>query len=56
MDIIDIQAIGNRAVKKAIKELHDAGLPAVFSYYGKTIYELPDRTITTFYDFEKPKN
>jgi len=54
--VIDIQAfiqaaefkrIGNSAVRKALEENRQLGIPNVFSRNGKLYYELPNGEITT---------
>ncbi|RKZ53050.1 MAG: hypothetical protein DRR16_20850 [Candidatus Parabeggiatoa sp. nov. 3] len=54
--VIDIQAfiqaaefkrIGNCAVRKALEENRQLGIPNVFSRNGKLYYELPNGEITT---------
>lgn len=47
-----IVRIGNRAVRKAQEENRRKGIPNVYSIHGKMIFELPDGTLTTNYDFD----
>lgn len=46
-----IMKIGNRAIKKAQEENRRKGIPNVYSINGKIIYELPNGTLTTTYNF-----
>jgi len=48
-----IVRIGNRAVRKAQEENRRKGIPNVYSIHGKMVFELPDGTLTTNYDFDK---
>ena len=47
-----ITRIGNRAVKKAQEENRRKGIPNVYSINGKIIFELPDGSLTTDYQFK----
>ena len=41
-----ITRLGNRGVRKAIEQAHQAGLAVPFSLNGKIIYQWPDGTVT----------
>lgn len=43
---LEIQRIGNRAVKKAQEESRRQGIPNVYSHNGKIYYELPNGELT----------
>jgi 2',3'-cyclic-nucleotide 2'-phosphodiesterase (5'-nucleotidase family) len=52
-DAFEIQRIGNEAVRRALKENKEKGIPIVFSRNGVIYYELPSGEITTQNPFEK---
>jgi hypothetical protein len=43
----EIEAIGNKAIKKVQRENKKKGIPLVYSVDGKIYYELANGTITT---------
>jgi hypothetical protein len=43
---IEIQRIGNRAVRRAQEENRRRGIPNVYSRNGKLFFELPDGNLT----------
>jgi hypothetical protein len=47
-----ITRIGNRAVRKAQEENRRKGIPNVYSINGKIVFELPDGSLTTDYQFK----
>lgn len=49
---LEIESIGNQAVKRVQKENRKKGIPLVYSVDGKIYYELADGTITTNSPFE----
>ena len=49
----DIQKIGNEAVRLALKENKEKGIPIVFSKDGVIYYELPSGEITTKSPYEE---
>ncbi len=49
---VEIQRIGNEAVRQALKENRERGIPIVFSNNGIIYYELPSGEITTKSPFE----
>ena len=52
-DAIELQRIGNRAVRKAQEESRRLGVPNVYSLNGKLYFELPSGEITDKNPFEK---
>ena len=46
-EAIEIQRIGNRAVRKAQEENRKLGIPNVYSHNGTIYYELPNGELTT---------
>lgn len=52
-EAIELQRIGNRAVREAQMENHRLGVPSVYSRNGKLYYELPDSTLTEKDPFEQ---
>jgi len=46
-DAFEIRKIGNEAVRQALKENKEKGIPSVFSLDGVIYYELPSGEITT---------
>lgn len=44
---LEIESIGNQAVKRVQKENRKNGIPLVYSVDGKIYYELADGTVTT---------
>ncbi len=49
---IEIQRIGNRAVRKAQEENRRRGIPNAYSRNGKLYFELPDGKLTDKNPFE----
>ncbi len=50
---LELQRIGNRAVRKAQEESRRLGVPNVYSKNGTLYYELPNGEITTKDPFKK---
>lgn len=48
------EQIGNRAVRRAIAENKELGIPNAFSFRGRIVYELPDGTLTENDPFADP--
>ncbi len=51
-DAIELQRIGNRAVRRAQEESRRLGVPNVYSLNGKLYFELPNGEITDKNPFE----
>lgn len=45
-EAIELQRLGNRAVKRAQEENRKKGVPNVYSYNGELYYELPTGELT----------
>jgi hypothetical protein len=50
---VELQRIGNRAVRAAQEESRRMGVPNVFSRNGKVYYELPNGEITDKNPFDE---
>lgn len=48
-------AMGNRGVQLALQESKRKGIPTVFGFQDKVLYQMPDGTITTKSPFKKKK-
>jgi len=51
--VIEIQRIGSRAVRKAQEESRRLGVPNVYSINGIIYYELPNGELTTVDPFDE---
>ncbi|MFB6318657.1 MULTISPECIES: hypothetical protein [unclassified Saccharicrinis] len=50
---VEIEKIGNEAIKTVKKENRKMGIPLVFSRNGEIYYELPDGSVTKESPFRK---
>ena len=50
---LEMQQIGNRAVKKAQEENRKKGIPNVYSFNGHIYYELPNGELTKTDPYKK---
>ncbi len=53
-EVIEIQRIGNRAVRKAQEESRKLGVPNIYSHNGSLYYELPNGELTTVDPYKNP--
>ncbi len=44
--VSDVDMIGARAIRNAIKENRDAGINSVYSINNRLVYEMPDGSIS----------